>query len=122
MQKEGNRIRLGSHTLAEMRRDNIDLHILADEAHARRLIPVDAAEAGTKITFTQMGVRQRAFLSRIDLCKQLVTGSVVIQQEGRCEMEPPALQLLDPRRKTEEESSHSTAIAGGCGQRPHPAT
>lgn len=65
-------------TLAEMRRDDIDLHILADEAHARRLIAVHAAEARTEIAVPQVRVGLRALLGGVDLGERLVARDVVV--------------------------------------------
>lgn len=65
-------------TLAEMRRNDIDLDIGPDETHARRLVAVDATQARAEVAVLQVRVRLRPFPRGVDLGEELVARRVVI--------------------------------------------
>ncbi len=84
-------------TFAEMRSYDIDLGLVSDKAHARRLITVNATQTGTKIAIPKMGVRLGALQGSITSAQRLIARHVAVEQKRRCQMQLPLLGP-DPRR------------------------
>lgn len=74
-------VALDAGLLAKVRRDDVDLDIGADEAHARRFVAVDAAEARAQDAVAEVGVCPGPFLGRIDGAQRHVARRVVVEEE-----------------------------------------
>lgn len=83
-------VALHAGLLAKVRRDDVHLGRLgADQAHARRLVAVDAAPARAQVAVAQVRVRRRPLLGRVDRAQHLVPRRVVVEQEGRRQVQRP---------------------------------
>ena len=74
---------------AKVRADDVHFHIGADEAVAGLLEAIDGAEAWAEIAVAQVGVGEGAFAGGVNGREEVVTRNVVVEKEGRCEMEGP---------------------------------
>lgn len=78
-------------TFAKMRSYDIDLGLVANQAHPRRLVSVDATQARTQIAAAQMSVCPSPFHSGIPGTEHLVSGHVVVEQKWGRKVEAPRL-------------------------------
>ena len=79
---------LDGRFFAKVRRDSADLDSLgADEAGARPLVPVDAAEPRAEVALAQVRIGGGALLGFLGGAQELVARRVVLKEEGRGEME-----------------------------------
>lgn len=69
-----------------MRRYDIDLGRIANEAHASGLVAIDAALSGAQIAVAEVGVGQRPLLGRISRGQPKIPWRVVVEQKRRGEM------------------------------------
>lgn len=83
---------------AEVRTDDIDLSGLrTNETMPSLLIPVNAAEARTKVAVAKVGVGKGAFTRGVDGGEEMVAGDVVVEEKWWGEMEGAA--ILDSGRR-----------------------
>lgn len=61
-----------------MRRYDIDLGGVSNEAHASRLVAIDAALSGAQIAVAEVGVGQRALLGRVSRGQPKIPWHVVV--------------------------------------------
>ena len=76
-----------SHTFTKMGGDDIDLDIRPNQAHARRLVPVDAAEPRAEVALAQVRIRLRAFEGSVPRAQCPEAWSVLNEEKRRCQME-----------------------------------
>lgn len=69
-----------------MRRYDIDLGRVANEAHARGLVAIDAALSGAQVAVAEVGIGQRALLGRVSRGQPKMPWRVVVEQERRGEV------------------------------------
>lgn len=66
-----------------MRRYDIDLGLVADEAHSSRLEAIDAALSGAQVAIAEVGIGQRALLSGVSGRQPKIPWRIVLQQKRR---------------------------------------
>lgn len=69
-----------------MRRYDIDLCFVANEAHSSGLVAIDAAQPGAKIAVAEVGIGQRALFGGVSGRQSKIPRRVVVQQKRRGEM------------------------------------
>ena len=75
---------------AKMRADDIDLDIRSDQAVACLLVPIDRATARAEVAVPEVCIGQGALLRGLDRREELIAWEVVLEQEGRSEVEGTA--------------------------------
>ncbi len=87
-------VALDAGLLAEVGGDDVDLGLLADEAHARGLVAVDAAETGAQVAVAQVGVGPGPLPGGIGGAEGHVAGGVVVEEERGCQVEGASEESL----------------------------
>lgn len=85
-------VALDAWLLAEMGGDGVDHDVGANQARPRLVVAIDTAQARTEVAVLQMFVGQRSLLGRVNRREELVARQVVIEQERRCQVQPPGLK------------------------------
>ena len=70
-----------------MGRNDIDLGLVTNEAHASGLVAVDTAFSGAEVAVAEVRVGQAAFLRRLTRTEELVPRYVVVEEEWRGEVQ-----------------------------------
>jgi hypothetical protein len=75
-------------TFSKMRRYDIDLGLIADETHSRRLISIHAAEPRTQVAVAKVCICQRLLLGLVSRTEALILGDIVVHEKRRGQVKP----------------------------------